>query len=254
MSRFVLRRRLKKKYRIPLLIIFILLCLTGMVYSIYNIIEWKKDIEKNNKIKEEINEKITIEDGRYNIDFNALKQQNNDTVAYLKVPGTNIEYVVVRGGDNSYYLSHNFNREDNIAGWIFSDYRNRFDGTDRNIVIFGHNSKDGSMFETLINVLKTDWHENKDNLVVDLITEKGQYKYQVFSTYSIEPENYYINTIFNNDNDYKEFLDEIKSRSNYDYGVDLSISDKVLTLSSCIGDGSKRVVLHAKLAASKEYS
>ena len=80
-----------------------------------------------------------------------------------------------------------------------------------------------------------------------MITEKGQYKYQVFSTYSIKPEDYYINTIYNNDNEFNEFLNKIKSRSNYNYNIEVNSNDKVLTLSSCIGDGKKRVVLHAKL-------
>lgn len=69
----------------------------------------------------------------------------------------------------------------------------------------------------------------------------------MFSTYQITPEDYYINTIFNNDDEFTKFINKIKSRSNYDYGVGLDSSDKVLTLSSCIGDGKKRVVLHAKL-------
>ena len=107
------------------------------------------------------------------------------------------------------------------------------------------------MFGTLINILDKNWQENKDNSEITLITERGQYKYQVFSTYSIKPEDYYINTIFNNDDEYSRFINEIKSRSNYDYNVEVNSSDKVLTLSSCIGDGKKRVVLHAKLIEKK---
>ena len=80
-----------------------------------------------------------------------------------------------------------------------------------------------------------------------MITEKGQYKYQVFSTYSIKPEDYYINTIYNNDDEFNEFLNKVKSRSNYNYNIEVNSNDKVLTLSGCIGDGKKRVVLHAKL-------
>ena len=81
--------------------------------------------------------------------------------------------MVVNGNDNSYYLKHNFNKEYNIAGRIFSDYHNKFDETDKNIVIFGHNTKDGSMFGTLKNVLDKSWQENRDNLEIILITEIG---------------------------------------------------------------------------------
>ena len=79
-----------------------------------------------------------------------------------------------------------------------------------------------------------------------LTTEDKTYKYQVFSTYSINPEIYYINPEFNN-NEFSKFINVIKSRTNYDYGVEVNSDDKVLTLSSCIGDGSQRVVLHAKM-------
>lgn len=243
------KRRLKKKYRVLLFVIFILICLIGLIYSLTNIINWKKDVDDNKDIVEEIKENITIdeEDDSIKIDFKSLKEQNSDVIAYIKVNGTNIDYVVVKGNDNSYYLKHNFNKEYNIAGWIFADYHNKFDETDKNIVIFGHNTKDGSMFGTLKNVLDNSWQENKDNLEITLITEKGQYKYQVFSTYSITPEDYYINTIFNSDDEYSKFINKIKSRSNYDYNVEVDSNDKVLTLSSCIGDGKKRVVLHGIL-------
>lgn len=243
------KRRLKKKYVGILITIFIIICLIGLIYSLINIINWKKDVDDNKDILEEIKENIITneENDLIKIDFKSLKEKNSDTIAYIKVNGTNIDYVVVKGNDNSYYLNHNFNKEYNVAGWIFSDYHNKFDETDKNIVIFGHNTKNGSMFGTLKNVLDKSWQDNKDNLEITLVTEKGQYKYQVFSTYSIIAEDYYINTIFNSDDEYSRFVNEISSRSNYDYNVDVNSNDKILTLSSCIGDGKKRVVLHAKL-------
>ena len=248
------KRRLKKKYVIILITIFTIICLVGLIYSLMNIINWKKDVDDNKNIVEEIKENITIDedDDSIKIDFKSLKEQNSETIAYIKVNGTNIDYVVVKGNDNSYYLKHNFNKEYNIAGWIYADYHNKFDESDKNIVIFGHNTKDGSLFGTLKNVLDKSWQENKDNLKITLITEKREYKYQVFSTYSITPEDYYINTIFNNNDEYVKFINKIKSRSNYDYNVEVDSNDKVLTLSSCIGDGKKRVVLHAKLIESNE--
>ena len=248
---------MKKEKRKKKLVLFIIMFVFFFMFllSLIKIISYLKDNKDNKKIQETIiNDSITIiepieeEKGvKYDVDFKSLKDRNPDTIAYVKVNNTNIDYIVVKGNDNSYYLKHNFNKEYNVAGWIFSDYHNKFDETDKNIVIFGHNTKDGSMFGTLKNVLDKSWQENKENLEIILVTEKGQYKYQVFSTYQITPEDYYINTIFNNDDEFTKFINKIKSRSNYDYGVELDSSDKILTLSSCIGDGKKRVVLHAKL-------
>lgn len=243
---------MKKKIKLKKLIIllFAIISLCGLIYSGYNIFIWKKSIDKNTSIKEKIEESITIIENedtyKYEIDFASLKKENPDTVAYLKVNNTNIDYIIVRGNDNNYYLKHNFYKEYNVAGWIFSDYKNKFDGTDKNIVIFGHNMKDGSMFGTLTNILNKAWQENKDNLQVVLATEKGTSLYEVFSVYSILPEEYYINTEFTNDDEYSKFLKKIKNRSVYNYDVDITSSDNILTLSTCTGNGKKRIVLHAR--------
>ena len=239
-----------KKIKFLVIICFLIICMIGIVYSGYHIITWKKNVDTNSKIKEEIKDSIKVkkeeEEDKYIIDFSKLKEQNPDTVAYINVPNTNIEYIVVRGSDNSYYLKHNFYKEYNIAGWIFSDYKNKFDGTDKNIVIFGHDTKDGSMFETLKNTLKEDWYNNSNNHILTLVTEQGTYYYQVFSNYVTIPEDYYINTEFSSEEEYLNFLKEIKSRSIYDYGIELNQNDTILTLSTCTAGGSKRVVLHAK--------
>ena len=236
------------------LIIIGVILLSGFIYYSYEVILWYKHVNENQEIQEKLEEKINIniEESKYEIDFKALKEMNPDTVAYLKVNNTNINYVVVKGEDNSYYLNHNFEKKWNIAGWIFGDFRNHFDGTDKNLIIYGHSTKNGSMFDTLTNILKEEWYTNKENHIVTLVTEQGTFEYQVFSTYTVTPEIYYITTSFNDDNTFESFARELKSRSIYDYGVEVTSEDKMLTLSSCVGEGNKRVVLHAKLIKEEE--
>ena len=120
------------------------------------------------------------------------------------------------------------------------------DGTDKNIVIFGHNMRDGSMFGSLKNIFSKEWYSNKDNLKIKLITEKGTFTYQVFSIYKVKPEEYYINTEFENNKEFTKFLDTIKKRSIKDFKVNLDKDDSILTLSTCSMTGKERVVLHAK--------
>ena len=252
------KKKIKKKKVVIFLLMIIFFIL--MIYSLIKIINYYKDNKKTKKLEETIKESIKVvkeennssdkkneqEVETYEVDFESLKNINKNVVAYIKVPGTNIDYVVVKGKDNSYYLNHDLNNEYNVLGSIFADYRNKFDNLDKNIIVYGHDVKTGSMFGTLKNVLNSSWRENPDNQKIVFITESGNYLYQVFSTYTIDPEDYYIETNFKNDEDYQNFLNKLKYRSNYNYSVEISSKDSILTLSSCTNGGTKRIVLHAK--------
>ncbi len=223
-----------------------------MLYSAINLSLRYFGIKRNMVIKEEISELINESSVAAlklepKIDFAKLKEKNKDIVGYLKVNGTNIDYVVVKGNDNSFYLKHNLYKEYSLPGWIFIDYRNRLDGQDKNIIIYGHNTTDGSMFGTLKNAITKEWFENKNNHIINLVLENRILKYQVFSTYTVKVEDYYISTYFKNNNDFGKFVKTLQNRSFYDYQVDVNGDDSILTLSTCTTSRTSRMVLHAKL-------
>ena len=245
-----------KKKKIKKIIFFIIeiICVCVLVFSAYKIVMWKLNTDRNKDIKEEVNsyveEKETeVLEEKYNIDFAALKAINPDVVAWIKIYGIDVEYPVVKGNDNEFYLNHNLKKEKNSGGWLFADYTNKFDGYDKNIVIYGHNMKDGSMFGKLKKVLWKEWQDDEKNLKIIFIDETGTNIYEVFSTYSYKAEDYYITTSFESDAAYSSFLKTIKSRSNHNYGIKLSTDDTILTLSSCLNDN--RVVLHARKITSE---
>lgn len=129
----------KKLFNIVMRIIE-LIFLILLVYSSINIFKWYNNNKENKQIINEIAESVTInedtnEEKKYKINFEELKQKNSDTVAWLKVENTDIEFPIVQANNNSYYLTHNFDKKYNVAGWIFADYKNKLDGTDRNIVV-----------------------------------------------------------------------------------------------------------------------
>lgn len=224
-----------------LVMIFVFSAVQIWVY----VAQWKE----NEIIKKELSDYISVNDNSesgIDVDLKSLKERNSDIVGFLRVKGTDIYYVVVKGEDNSYYLTHNFDKNTNKAGWIFADCKNKFDGSDKNVVIYGHNMKNGSMFATLKNVLETEWQEKEENHYIDFITENEKAKYQVFSTYQIEVEDYYNMTEFLNNISYEKFLNKIKSRSNKDFGVEITSRNKILTLSTCANNNQRRMVLHAK--------
>ncbi len=220
-----------------LLVVFISIFIYEM-YRLYNIYT---DIKENTTITKSIKELIKNE-----ININKLKEKNSDTVAYLKVNNTDIDYVVVKAKDNDYYLKHNYNKKYSTAGWVFADYRDKFDGNDRNIIVYGHNMLNGSMFGTLKNILKKEWYTNSDNLTINLITEDGELIYKVFSIYNIKKEDYYISTNFKSEKEYKKFIKTLVKRSIYNFNVDMEDTEQILTLSTCSNNGKNRVVLHAK--------
>ena len=248
-----MRRKKNKKYKKAILnLILYIILLSILIYSGIKIFKWYKDKTNNNKIAEQIKSTVIVEEknedknkDEYTVDFNKLKEQNNETIAWLKVNNTNVEYPVVKGTNNSFYLNHSFDKSSNSAGWIFADCRNKFDNTDKNIVIYGHNMRDGSMFGSMLNILNSKWYENEENTNITLYTENEKSIYKVFSVYKIENEDYYIKTEFKNGNEFEGFIKNLKKRSIKDFNVDVSKEDNILTLSTCANNNKYRVVLHS---------
>ena len=241
----------KKSKKIIFLSILRIIFFIALVISTIYVVKWYINSKQNKMLEEKISEVITVEGtddnitNKYKIDFDKLKEINNQVVGWLKVNSTQIEYPVVQAEDNNYYLKRNLEKQYNVGGWIFADYKNKLDGTDKNIVIYGHNMKDDSMFGSLKNILKEEWYNNDENYIIDFITEEKYYKYQVFSIYKIEKEDYYIDTEFKK-NEFEEFINTLKNRSIKDFNIDVSAEDSILTLSTCADNNKYRVVLHAK--------
>ena len=219
-----------------------------LVFTTLFIFKWKIDSHHTKEVIIQIKKIINIPIKKEDImDLSSLIQMNKDTFGYLKVNGTSISYPIVKTTNNKYYLIHSFDKKNNDAGWIFVDYRNK-SINDKNLVIYGHDRKDNTMFGTLKNVLKKDYHENIDNHIITLYTNDKTYYYQVFSTYIIKTEDYYITTDFSKIS-FNSFINTIKKRSNYNYNVEVNKSDSILTLSTCYTQKEK-VVLHAVLLSS----
>ena len=220
-------RKKNKKYKKAILnLILYIILLSILIYSGIKIFKWYKDKTNNNKIAEQIKSTVIVE------------EENGD------------EYPVVKGTNNSFYLNHCFDKSNNSAGWIFADYINKNlknNELDKNTIIYGHNRQNNSMFGTLSNVFKEEWLSNKKNHYINFSTLNNNMVWKVFSTYTIEKEEYYIQSNFSSDEEYISFLNTIKNRSTYKYDVNISKEDKILTLSTCTNVGKGRTVLHAKL-------
>ena len=231
-----------------LLIIFISL----FIFSSIKVFTYLAENKENEEIIKEINTSINIENNttnadklNYIIDFESLIEKNSDTVVFLILPGTGIEYPVVQSDNNEFYLSHNFKKNINSAGWIFADYRNTLDGTDKNIIIYGHNMRNGKMFSKLKNYLNPSWYDQEDHKKIYFITPDGANIYEIFSVYEIEDGEYYLKTDFNS-NEFNNYINTIKLRSEIDFNVNITSDDSIITLSTCGNTNDYRIVIHAK--------
>lgn len=268
--------KIYKKNGKLILIIVSVLSIAVLIFSIYEIYEWK--IESNKlenqvediyeivqpieKVSENLENVNPPEEGQeenpywdyvkmplINVDFTELKKINPETKGWIQVAGTNINYPFVQHSDNNFYLTHSFDKSKNKAGWVFLDSRNNIESFDQNTIIYAHGRADLVLFGTLKYLTKTDWINNKDNYIIKMATESGSSLWQIFSVYRIPTTSDYLRTEFDNEDEYKLFLEYLKGRSIHDFTVELNKNDKILTLSTCYNKTDK-VVMHAKLILS----
>jgi len=214
--------------------------------EIINLVETEKKEEQNIEIEIEeiIDPKITAL-------FEDLLNKNSDTVAWLKVNNTDIDFPVVQSKDNEYYLNHNFKKKYNEIGWTFADYRNNFPELDDNTIMYGHTYRNSSLaFSSLKTVLNKSWYNNEENHIIEFTTEKKAMKFKIFSIYTVKNTNDYLK-INMNEEEFNKYIEKAKKRSIKNFKTEIIYGDKIITLSTCYNTSNYRLVVHAKLIEDK---
>lgn len=265
--------KLKPKIKIALLKFNLVIFLVIFIISVRNILVWNNDNKSNIKETNEIMDKVDIvekedvetveiienidepQESMYysyikmkliDVNFDELKSINDEVVGWIKVEGTTINYPFVHTSNNDYYLNHSFDKSSNGAGWVFMDYRNKINLSNKNTILYAHGRTNGRMFGDLKNILSNNWLNDKNNFVVKLSTNKENTLWQVFSVYRIDNTSDYIQTEFSDDNEFLNWGNMLLNRSSYNFNTSLNSNDRIITLSTCYNDYEK-VVLHAKL-------
>jgi len=189
----------------------------------------------------------TVYDIQYEKVFSTLQEINKDTVGWLTVNNTRIDYPVVQAKDNDYYLRRDYYQNKNRHGWIFMDYRNNPGELNENTIIYGHNLANQTMFGTLRYALNSYWYKKSANQIITFNTPNENMKFQIFSIYTIPTTNDYLDITFPTTDAYQTYIDLVKGRSIYDFNIEVTTDDKILTLSTCANGNDKRLVIHAKL-------
>ena len=212
------------------LILIIFIC-------IYNISE--KLIEYNKA--DNSYEKIRVEKEEEN-----LYDKYEDYRGWIKIDNTNINYPIVQGKDNSFYLDKDINKNYLSSGSIFMNYLNN-GFNDENTVLFGHHMRNKTMFAQLKKYKEKEFFYGDNDIVIEVENDKVL-KYKVFSAYVTDSKDNYIKTNFDDKDQYKEFLEDIKNKSQYKSDIDVNENDKIITLSTCSYEfNDARMVVHGKL-------
>lgn len=172
------------------------------------------------------------------IDFDSLKEINTDIYAWIRIPGTDVDYPVVQAGedhDDFFYLSHNIEKNYEFAGSIYSEKQNQKDFSDAVTVLYGHNMKNGTMFATLHNFSDASFFKKHKFMYIYLPGRKLTYK--VYAAYEYD-DRHILNSFDFSDSEvvksyFESTLQPTVMNCNIRKGVSLSESDKILTLSTC---------------------
>ena len=169
------------------------------------------------------------------MDFSALRQQNPDVLGWILIPGTRVSYPVVQGTDNSYYLNHTWRGGKNSVGAIFMECRNSSDLSDFNTIIYGHRMNNRSMFGTLSQYKSRSYWQAHP--YVYLTDDSGTHRYEIFAAGEVSVDSDVYRLGLRSDSSRQSFLDSCLALSALNTGVTPHTYDKVLTLSTCTGNG-----------------
>lgn len=169
---------------------------------------------------------------------------SKDVIGWITIPDTIIEYPVVQGEDNKFYLDHDLYQRKSISGSIFMDYRADGEKLTGNIILYGHHMKNGSMFTALMGYKERTFFQ--EHPIIEYYTPCGRTRWQIFSAYVTDTKFYYIETNFANET-FRDFLSTINKKSKFQTGIPLNEIDAILTLSTCTYEfDDARFVVHAR--------
>lgn len=228
-----------KKLLLLLLVIIFIFSIGYMFYYIYNNNKNKKDsTDILNEVKIDSTQ-VTEEKSEKMLKLEELQKENNEIIGWLEIEGTNINYPVLQGKDNEFYMKNNYKKEKSKDGSIFLDKSYNWDIPSSNLLLYGHNNKNGIMFQDLLKYKNEDFY--KEHTKIKFTTNKEDNVYEIISVfysrvyYKSEKNvfRYYYFVNANNEQEYNDFVNNAKKSSIYDTGIDANYGDQLLTLSTC---------------------
>ena len=180
-----------------------------------------------------------------NINLAALRETNPDVLGWIYLPNTLINYPIVQGEDNQYYLNYTWDNKKSVAGAIFLETTNAPDLTDFRSIVYGHNMANSTMFGSLHRYSSKSYWEQYP--YVYLVTDEGVLRYDIYSSYkaAVDSKTYALD--LEETGKRASFISLTKDESELDTNIMPAVTDRILTLSTCMGSSTHRRVVHAKL-------
>ena len=239
-----------KKYKRLLLKILIILLVLSDIYIIKYYIDMKKSQEQSYLI-----EKLSVKEELPNIyeppteskqvktdrmlKIQELQKQNPDIIGWIEIENTDINFPVLQGTDNSFYMNHDYQKKYSFNGSIFLDANYKWNPPSSNLLIYGHNMKNNTMFQSLLKYKSINFYKQHPNIRFSTINEDAYYEIisvletRVFYASDKNVFRYYYFINAQNETEYNEFVNNAKKESLYDTGKTASYGEQLLTLSTC---------------------
>ncbi|MBQ9155295.1 MAG: class B sortase [Eubacterium sp.] len=234
--------------------ILLLIAIAAMGFSLWKLWSYYKVYHNGKKEYEDLTqfvdenpqaeEETTAAEGKkkdicpIKVDFDELKKVNPDVIGWLHIPDTGINYPIVQGQDNSYYLHRTFKKESSYVGAIFMDVNCKPDFTSFNSIIYGHNLKNGEMFGHLKGLYDLNYNSKADykkHSKIWVVTPKENREYDIFAAREINVDKdmdvYYVE--FASKEEYKTYLASQVEKSQYKTKAPVSEDRSMITLSTC---------------------
>lgn len=169
------------------------------------------------------------------MDFTALREVNSDVLGWILIPDSPISYPMVQGNNNSYYLKRTWRGNSSVVGAIFLDAQCDDDFSDFNTIIYGHRMNNGSMFAGLAKYKNYSYY--KSHPTVYISDDNGSRAYQIFAAYEVSVSGDTYRLGITSEKDKQAYIDYCLSQSLYDTGIEPTVYDSIVTLSTCTGRG-----------------
>lgn len=241
----------KKSNKKGVYTVLMLICVVVFLFALYKVIgiysEYKEIEDYYKTTVEEYVE--TDENGviRY-VDLPKLIEKNSDVKGWIYIEGTDINYPLLQGPNNDYYLYRNYDGQYSGAGSIYLDYTNQADLSDDHTIIYGHNMKNDTMFGT-INDFKNESHKDAHPYVYILTPDNVWHKYEIFAYYRASIDDGTFGLFTNDETQMQHYIDVIASKNYYSTDNLPQNGEKIITMATCTEDldDACRNVLQAKL-------